>query len=41
MLSILIEHEIVNNYAPRRLADMVGDFNYLGTVYQVRRTVLT
>ena len=34
MLSILVENRIVNNPADNKIADLVGDFNYLGSVHQ-------
>merc|ERR1711865_651626 len=34
MLSILVENKIVNNYRDRKISDLWGDFNYLGTVFQ-------
>merc|ERR1711865_1124523 len=34
MLSILVQEKIVNNYRPRKISDLWGDFNYLGTVFQ-------
>ena len=34
MLSILVENKIINNYRDRHIDQLVGDFNYLGTVHQ-------
>lgn len=34
MLAILIDNKIVNNYRPKKVSDLWGDFNYLGTVFQ-------
>ncbi len=34
MLAILVEHKIVNNIRPHHVKDFIGEFNYLGTVYQ-------
>lgn len=34
MLSSLVESKIVMQCRPRRVADLVGDFNYLGTIQQ-------
>jgi hypothetical protein len=28
----LVDHGLVNSYKPRKISDLVGDFNYLGTV---------
>jgi len=33
MLSLLIEHEIVNHYRPVQMSDFIGEFNYLGSSY--------
>ena len=34
MLSRLVEHKVINNPKERKVKDLVGDFNYLGTVHQ-------
>jgi hypothetical protein len=34
MLAILVDNKIVNNYRPKKVSDLWGDFNYLGTVFQ-------
>jgi len=34
MLSLLVENKIVNNYLNVHVKDLIGDFNYLGTMYQ-------
>ncbi|CAM9258073.1 unnamed protein product, partial [Phaeothamnion confervicola] len=34
MLSALVESRVVNFYRPVYIADMIGDFNYLGTIHQ-------
>jgi len=34
MLAQLVEAGVVNAYSPRKVSDLVGDFNYLGTVRQ-------
>ena len=34
MLSTLVENKLINNYKERKISDLVGDFNYLGTVQQ-------
>ncbi|KAJ1457758.1 hypothetical protein M885DRAFT_514814 [Pelagophyceae sp. CCMP2097] len=34
MLALLVEAKVVNDYRDRRISDLVGDFNYLGTVQQ-------
>ena len=33
-LALLIEAKVVNSFRDRKVADLVGDFNYLGTVQQ-------
>mmetsp|Transcript_33895 Transcript_33895/g.44710 ORF Transcript_33895/g.44710 Transcript_33895/m.44710 type:complete len:899 (-) Transcript_33895:293-2989(-) len=33
MLCILVENKIINNYRPKHVHDLVGDFNYLGSVH--------
>ena len=30
----LVDHGLVNSYKPRKISDLIGDFNYLGTVRQ-------
>lgn len=34
MLATLVEARVVNNYRDRHIQDLIGDFNYLGTVQQ-------
>ncbi|KAG5185735.1 hypothetical protein JKP88DRAFT_257381 [Tribonema minus] len=34
MLSVLIENRVIAQARPRRICDLVGDFNYLGTIQQ-------
>jgi len=34
MLSILVENKIINNPKDVKISDLVGDFNYLGSVHQ-------
>ena len=38
MLAALIEAKVVNAYRDRRIGELVGDFNYLGTVQQHTET---
>ena len=33
-IAYMIEEEVVNNYRPRRIDELVGDFDYLGTIKQ-------
>jgi len=33
MLSLLIDNKIVNHYKPHKMADFIGEFNYLGSSY--------